>query len=70
MSKIALVTGGTRGIGESISKKLKSSGIHVIANYASNDDSAKKFSSESNIDVVKWDVSNFGECEKKCFPDL
>ena len=48
MSKIALVTGGTRGIGESISKKLKSSGIHVIANYASNDDSAKKFASESN----------------------
>ncbi len=64
MSKIALVTGGTRGIGESISKKLKSSGIHVIANYASNDDSAKKFASESNIDVVKWDVSSFGECEK------
>ena len=45
-------------------KKLKSSGIHVIANYASNDDSAKKFASESNIDVVKWDVSSFGECEK------
>ena len=64
MSKIALVTGGTRGIGESISKKLKSSGIHVIANYASNDNSAKTFSSESNIDVVKWDVSNFDECKK------
>ena len=44
MSKIALVTGGTRGIGEAISKKISSSGIKVIANYSSNDEAAKKFS--------------------------
>lgn len=43
MGKVALVTGGTRGIGEAISKKLSSSNFKVIANYASNDDAAKKF---------------------------
>ncbi len=64
MSKIAIVTGGTRGIGESISKKLKSAKFKVIANYASNDNAAKKFSEENNIDVLKWDVSNFDECKK------
>tara|TARA_B100000963_G_scaffold163988_1_gene142450 strand:- start:1677 stop:2402 length:726 start_codon:yes stop_codon:yes gene_type:complete len=69
MSKIALVTGGTRGIGESISKKLKSSGIHVIANFASNEDAANKFSEETNIEVIKWDVSNFEEC-KKCVSEI
>ena len=47
MSKIALVTGGTRGIGEAISKKLVADGITVIANYASNDEKAKKFSDET-----------------------
>ena len=56
MSKIALVTGGTRGIGESISKKLKEDGLKVIANYSSNDDAAKKFSDENQIDVFKCDV--------------
>ena len=43
MTKIAIVTGGTRGIGASISKKLKSSNFEVIANYASNDDAARSF---------------------------
>ena len=64
MTKIAIVTGGTRGIGASISKKLKSSNFEVIANYASNDDTAKSFSKENNIEVVKWDVGNFDECKK------
>ena len=59
MSKIALVTGGTRGIGESISKKLKEDGLKVIANYSSNDDAAKKFSDENQIDVFKCDVGNY-----------
>ena len=64
MTKIAIVTGGTRGIGASISKKLKSSNFEVIANYGSNDDAASSFSKENNIKVVKWDVSNFDECKK------
>ncbi len=64
MTKIAIVTGGTRGIGASISKKLKSSNFKVIANYASNDEAAKSFSKDNNIEVIKWDVSNFDECQK------
>ncbi len=44
MSKIALVTGGTRGIGEAISKRLRKDGYKVIVNYGSNDEAAKKFS--------------------------
>ena len=64
MTKVAIVTGGTRGIGASISKKLKSSNFEVIANYASNDDAARSFSKENNIEVVKWDVGNFDECKK------
>lgn len=63
MKKIVLVTGGTRGIGASISKKLKSSNFNVIANYGSNDEAAKSFSKENNIDVMKWDVSNYEECK-------
>ena len=57
--KVALVTGGTRGIGESISKKLKDDGFTVIANYAGNDEKAKIFSDETGIDTVKWDVSDY-----------
>ena len=64
MTKIALVTGGTRGIGASISQKLKSSNFKVIANYASNDDAAKSFSEEFGIEVMKWDVSNHKDCKK------
>ncbi|MAZ07840.1 MAG: beta-ketoacyl-ACP reductase [Rickettsiales bacterium] len=63
MSKIAIVTGGTRGIGESISIKLKEQGINVIANYASNDDAAKDFSDKTGIQVMKWDVSKYEECK-------
>ena len=64
MTKIAIVTGGTRGIGASISKKLKSSNYKVIANYTSNDDAAESFSKENNIEVIKWDVSNYDECQE------
>lgn len=64
MDKIALVTGGTRGIGASISKKLSSNGIKVIANFASDENSADKFSTDNNIDVVKFDVSSFDECKE------
>ena len=64
MSKIAIVTGGTRGIGQSISMKLKEQGINVIANYASNDDAANDFSNKTGIQVMKWDVSKYEECKK------
>ena len=61
MSKIALVTGGTRGIGESISKLLNANNYKVIASYNSNDDAANKFSEINNIEIMKWDVSSFDE---------
>ena len=61
MSKIALVTGGTRGIGESISKLLNTNNYKVIASYNSNDDAANKFSEINNIEIMKWDVSSFDE---------
>ena len=59
---IAVVTGGTRGIGASISKFLSEHGHHVIANYFTNDDIAKAFHSETGIEVIKWNVSNYEEC--------
>jgi acetoacetyl-CoA reductase len=62
MSRIALVTGGTRGIGAAISKALKTAGYTVAANYAGNDDAASKFRSDTGIAVFKWDVSSFEAC--------
>ena len=64
MDKIALVTRGTRGIGEAISKKISSSGIKVIANYSSNDEAASKFSEKNGIDAVKFDVGDYDQCSK------
>ena len=69
MVKIALVTGGTRGIGASISSSLKNSGHTVIANYASNDESAENFSNETGIEVMKWDVSNY-EVTTSCISEI
>jgi acetoacetyl-CoA reductase len=63
MARIAIVTGGTRGIGAAISKALKAEGYRVIANYAGNDEAAQKFKSETGIDVRKWDVSDYSSCE-------
>ncbi len=62
-NKLALVTGGTRGIGASISKALQEHGFLVIANYFTNDDVAIKFSEETGIPAMKWNVSNYAECE-------
>ena len=62
MTRVAIVTGGTRGIGRAISVALRDAGYRVIANYASNDERAKSFSSETNIVVRKWDVSDFDAC--------
>jgi len=62
MSRVALVTGGTRGIGAAISKALKQAGYRVAANYAGNDVAAEKFKSETGIPVFKWDVSSYEDC--------
>ena len=62
MARVALVTGGTRGIGEAVSKALKAAGYKVAANYAGNDAAANKFKAETGIPVYKWDVSSFDAC--------
>ena len=62
MSRVAVVTGGTRGIGEAISKALKAEGYTVAANYAGNDEAAKKFNEATGIPVYKWDVSDNDAC--------
>jgi acetoacetyl-CoA reductase len=62
MSRVAVVTGGTRGIGEAISKALKGAGYAVAANYGGNDEAARKFKAVTSIPVYKWDVSSFDSC--------
>jgi acetoacetyl-CoA reductase len=62
MARVALVTGGTRGIGAAISATLHKAGYKVAANYAGNDEAAAKFKSQSGIPVFKWDVSSFEAC--------
>jgi len=62
MPRVALVTGGTRGIGAAIAVAMKSAGYRVAANYGGNDEAATKFKSENGIPVFKWDVSSFESC--------
>ena len=62
MARVAVVTGGTRGIGEAISKALKAAGYKVAANYGGNDEAAQKFKAETGIPVYKWDVSSYESC--------
>jgi acetoacetyl-CoA reductase len=62
MARVAVVTGGTRGIGAAISKALNFAGYKVAANYGGNDDAATKFKGETGIAVYKWDVSSFDAC--------
>jgi len=59
MSKIALVTGGSRGIGAAISTALKDAGYTVAANYAGNDEAAAKFTAETGIKTYKWNVADY-----------
>ncbi|MCF8509680.1 MAG: acetoacetyl-CoA reductase [Hyphomonadaceae bacterium] len=62
MSKVALVTGGTRGIGRAISERLARDGYRVAANYAGNDEAAAKCAAELGIKVYKWDVGDYDAC--------
>jgi acetoacetyl-CoA reductase len=73
MARVALVTGGTRGIGAAICKALKSAGYKVAAGYAGNDAAAEKFKAETGIPVYKWDVASYEACAdgiKKVEADL
>jgi acetoacetyl-CoA reductase len=63
MARVAVVTGGTRGIGAAISKALKAAGYSVAANYGGNDEAAQAFKAETGIPVYKWDVSSYEACE-------
>jgi acetoacetyl-CoA reductase len=62
MARVALVTGGTRGIGAAIAKALKAAGYKVAANYGGNDEAAQKFKAETGIPAFKWDVSSYDAC--------
>src|SRR5205814_4201720 len=62
MARVAVVTGGTRGIGAAISKALKAAGYKVAANYGGNDEAAQKLKAATGINVYKWDVSSFDAC--------
>ena len=64
--KIAVVTGGTRGIGEAISIKLKEAGRFVIASYAGNDTAAAAFKERTGIEVRKWDIGDHEQCQAAC----
>ena len=64
MGRVALVTGGTRGIGAACSKALKDAGYTVAASYAGNDEAANAFKKETGISVFKWDVGDYAACEK------
>ena len=63
MARVAIVTGGTRGIGEAISVALKNMGVAVAANYMGNDERAKAFTDRTGIRSYKWDVSDFESCQ-------
>jgi acetoacetyl-CoA reductase len=63
MARVALVTGGSRGIGAAISVALKAGGRQVVANYAGNDRAAEAFNAETGIPTVKFDVGDFDACK-------
>src|ERR1700722_14976537 len=62
MARVAVVTGGTRGIGEAISVALKNAGYKVAANYAGNDERAKAFRDKTGIAPLKWDGAMYENC--------
>ncbi|MEA3036220.1 MAG: acetoacetyl-CoA reductase [Sphingomonadales bacterium] len=66
MARVAIVTGGTRGIGEAISVALRDAGMTVAANYAGNEQKAADFTNRTGIKAYKWDVSDFDACIDGC----
>jgi acetoacetyl-CoA reductase len=66
MSRVAIVTGGTRGIGRAICEALKADGMTVVANYAGNEDKARAFSGETGIPAYKWNVGEHQACLDGC----
>jgi len=62
MTKVALVTGGTRGIGRAITERLVKDGFKVAANYAGNDEAAAKCAEELGVKAYKWDVGDYDAC--------
>jgi len=62
MARVAVVTGGTRGIGEAISLALRDQGLTVAANYAGNEQKAREFTERTGIKSYKWDVSDYDAC--------
>jgi acetoacetyl-CoA reductase len=63
MSRVALVTGGTRGIGEAICLALKDAGFKVVATYAGNEEAARKFTADTGIQAYKFDVGDYEACQ-------
>ena len=63
MARVAIVTGGTRGIGEAISIALRDMGMKVAANYAGNEERAREFTDRTGIAAYKWDVADFDACQ-------
>ncbi|MBB3349995.1 MULTISPECIES: acetoacetyl-CoA reductase [unclassified Sphingomonas] len=66
MARVAIVTGGTRGIGEAISVALRDLGMTVAANYAGNDERARDFTARTGIAAYKWDVADYDACQDGC----
>ena len=66
MSRVAIVTGGTRGIGRAISETLKADGFTVVASYAGNEEKARAFTAETGIAAYKWDVGDHQACVEGC----
>ena len=66
MPRVAIVTGGTRGIGRAISEMLKDQGLTVVANYAGNEEKARAFTAETGIRAYKWDVGDHEACIEGC----
>ncbi|MEY2943686.1 MAG: hypothetical protein RLY97_1700 [Pseudomonadota bacterium] len=66
MARVAIVTGGTRGIGAAVSQALKAQGVTVIANYGGNDAKAREFTAETGIPAMRWDVGDHHACIAGC----
>ena len=66
MARVAIVTGGTRGIGRAICVALKDAGFSVAANYGGNDEAAHRFSEEAGIAAYKWNVADYDACQQGC----